>query len=118
MEKIKVVLRTIGLVISAGILGSLIWGLIFVPIEIAVEYSKTNGLFELSLFLDAIQKMNGLVFFGSWIWLSGIFLKHSMLKKTGFSFLIIFLIIAIVPYALSSIIYEAAPNLSATIPRK
>lgn len=92
-----------GLVISAGILGFLICAFFILLIEIAVEYLKTNGIFELSLIFNGIRSLYGLVFLASWIWLSGLFLKHSVLKRIGFWGVIIFLTAAIVPYSLAFI---------------
>lgn len=100
MEKIK----KFGLVLGAGAIAFIIFSLSLLGLSFFADYLKNNIGLEPWLFLQSLLKPIALVFVGSWMCIAGKFLNKIKLITYGRNLLILWVIMAIVPYFLSFLV--------------
>ncbi|WP_162628710.1 hypothetical protein [Marinobacter bohaiensis] len=100
MEKLK----KLCLILGAGAIAFVIFALMLFGLSFLADYLKTNVGQEPWLFVDSFLKPIALVFVGSWLWLAGKFLNKSKPIKYGLYLLILWVVVAVVPYFLSFLV--------------
>lgn len=101
-------LRAAGLILAAGVLSFLVFGIWLLLLTLLLEYFKAHGAFEAQLFIDSFIKPIALVLLASWVLLSGLFLKRPGVTKWGRRLFYIYLAVCALPYFLSFGIKPAA----------
>ena len=94
-------LRAAGLILVAGVLSFLVFGIWLLLLTFLLEYFKSHGAFEAQLFIDSFLKPIALVLLASWVLLSGLFLKRSGVTKWGRRLFYIYFAVCVLPYFLS-----------------
>ena len=94
-------LKKIGLVLLAGVLSFVIFGVWILGLSLLVDYFKEQQMLEAHLFFDSFLKPVGLVFIGGWVWLTGKLLKKEKPKSWGRIAIYLYLAAVILPYIFS-----------------
>lgn len=94
-------LKKIGLVLGAGAIAFVIFTIVLLGLTFLADFLKKNVGFEPWLFVDSFLKPIAVVFAASWVWLAGKFLNKVKLVKYGRYLLILWVVVAVVPYFLS-----------------
>ncbi|ASK33233.1 hypothetical protein CEK62_20120 (plasmid) [Alcanivorax sp. N3-2A] len=97
MEKIK----KNGLILGAGAIAFLIFALVLLGFSFLADFFKNNFGKEPWLFVDSFLKPIALVFVGGWFWVAGKFLNKIKLMKFGCYLIMLWVVVAVVPYFLS-----------------
>lgn len=100
MEKLK----KLGLILGAGAIAFVIFTVVLLGLSFIADYLKANVGQEPWLFVDSFLKSIAIVFVGSWLWLAGKFLNKVKPKKYGRYLLILWVVVAVVPYFLSFLV--------------
>ena len=94
-------LRAAGLILSAGVISFLVFGIWLLLLTLLLEYFKWREALEAQLLTDFFLKPIALVLLASWVLLSGLFLKRPHVTKWGRSLLYIYFAVCVLPYFLS-----------------
>jgi hypothetical protein len=100
MEKLK----KFGLSLGAGAIALVIFTLVLLGLSFLADYLKNNVGQEPWLFVDSFLKPIALVFVGSWLCIAGKFLNKTKPIKFGCYLLILWVVVAVVPYFLSFLV--------------
>lgn len=100
MEKFK----KFGLILGAGALAFVIYILVLLGLSFLADFLKSNVGQEPWLFAESFLRPIALVFVGSWLCIAGKFLSAAKPIKFGRYLIILWVIVAVVPYFLSFLV--------------